>query len=154
MIIKTERSRLGRILDIVLTALGWVCFLYLLGRGVMTMTGGMSSHAWADMQPFLHTLAVYGLVAVFNGFLLVSWAQYNRLRFARADRRGHLPRLPDMGLMRSFGISREQLARLRESHATVIWHAGDGRIVEIEVHADTVTYLASKADAPVSAIAG
>ena len=130
MIINTERSRLGRLVDIFLTGLGWACFLYLVCHGVWSISAGLGSHTWEDLQPFLRTLSNYALVAVFNGLLLVSWAKYNRLRFARADRRRHLPRLHSTRLMRSFGVSAQQLAGLQDAKVAVVRHAADGRILK------------------------
>lgn len=145
MIITTERSIPGVFLDAALTALGWLCFLYLLTQGVLSIVNerplGPDVPFWTQVMPTLHTLTVYMIVAALNGSLLLSWAMYNRRRFARADRRKSLPRLQDGALMRSFGVSQEQLAGLRSTDVAVIHHAEDGQIMDIEVLPAKVTWL-------------
>ena len=145
MIITTERSTPGLVLDTVLTALGWLCFLYLLAQGILSLMDGEARGPdvpfWTHMLPTLHTLAVYLVVAAVNGALLLSWALYNRARFARADRRKAIPRLHDTALARSFGVSTEQISGLRSTSVAVIHHADDGRIVDIDMLPSKVTWL-------------
>src|SRR3546814_11212882 len=92
MIINVSKTRSGtaRLIDLVLTAIAWFVFLYLLFRGLF----GSSIHQGAAPRPIVpgtfdtfDTLTLYVLVAVIKAAILFTWAVYNQVRFPGRQRR-------------------------------------------------------------------
>ncbi|WP_445658655.1 poly-beta-1,6-N-acetyl-D-glucosamine biosynthesis protein PgaD [Achromobacter sp. NCFB-sbj8-Ac1-l] len=136
MIITTQRSRAGYLFDLLLTAVGWLAFVYLFGSGIAAIlrgaAGGPQLPLWPTFLPTLHTLGSYALLALANAAVLVAWAVYNHLRFRGKDRRQPIDALGDHQLALSFAVTPQQLAQLRGARVAVIHHSGDGEIQDIE----------------------
>ncbi len=136
MIINTKRSYFGLFLDFVLTAIGWVAFFMLAGRGILSIvegrTAGIDVPFWPSFIPTVETLLAYLLVGICNAAVLFIWALYNKRRFGGMDRRQALPALSDDELTDSFSVTPTQLEQLRGARIAIIHHAGDGEISEIE----------------------
>ena len=85
-LIFTERRLLPRIIDVLLTAIAWVGFIYLIYKGLIT---ALAHSPYMGVRPFfttLDTVTFYILVALVNGLVLIGWAKYNQFRF-RVERR-------------------------------------------------------------------
>ncbi|MGY6269615.1 poly-beta-1,6-N-acetyl-D-glucosamine biosynthesis protein PgaD [Achromobacter denitrificans] len=136
MIITTQRSRAGYLLDLVLTAVGWFAFVYLFGAGIMAIlreaAPGPGLSPWPAFVPTARTLGGYALFALANAAVLVAWAVYNHRRFSGKDRRKPVLALSDRRLAMSFAVTPGQLSQLRSARAAVIHHGSDGEITVIE----------------------
>ena len=99
-LIFTERRLLPRIIDVLLTLIAWVGFLYLIYKGLIT---ALAHSPYMGVRPFfttLDTVTFYILVALVNGLVLIGWAKYNQFRF-RVERRSRRPGLEDHELAES-----------------------------------------------------
>ncbi|MFY0479087.1 poly-beta-1,6-N-acetyl-D-glucosamine biosynthesis protein PgaD [Achromobacter marplatensis] len=136
MIITTQRSRAGYLVDLLLTAVGWFAFVYLFGSGIVAIlraaAGGPDVALWPVFLPTVRTLWGYGLLAVANAAILVAWAVYNHRRFGGKDRRKSIRPLSDHRLALSFAVTATQLAELRAAQVSIIHHGPDGDIQQIE----------------------
>jgi len=93
-LIFTERRLLPRIIDVLLTLIAWVGFLYLIYKGLIT---ALAHSPYMGVRPFfttLDTVTFYILVALVNGLVLIGWAKYNQFRL-RVERRSRRPGLED-----------------------------------------------------------
>ena len=136
MIITTKRSRAGYLFDLLLTAVGWLAFVYLFGAGIVAILRGAASGPqaplWPTFLPTLQTLGSYAVLALLNAAVLVLWAAYNHLRFGGKDRRQPIAPLDDHRLALSFAVTPRQIAQLRAARVASIHHGGDGEIQTIE----------------------
>ena len=136
MIITTKRSRAGYLFDLLLTAVGWLAFVYLFGAGIVAILRGAASGPqaplWPTFLPTLQTLGSYAVLALLNAAVLVLWAAYNHLRFGGKDRRQPIAPLDDHRLALSFAVTPRQIAQLRAARVAVIHQGGDGEIQAIE----------------------
>lgn len=135
MIIKTERSRLARLIDTLLTLAAWALMLWLIAKSLLDVTPAQMQAALPSIQLAKWTaggaLGAYLLVALFNALLLISWARYNQLRFARRSARRAFPPTTADDMHRSFGISAEQLRHLRMTRLATVEHMSDGGIAAV-----------------------
>ncbi|CAM3672964.1 poly-beta-1,6-N-acetyl-D-glucosamine biosynthesis protein PgaD [Xenorhabdus thuongxuanensis] len=130
-LIFTEQRLWPRLIDILLTILAWVGFVYLFIVGLF-----YASHN--NPKPFISTLftselgtvAIYIAIAIFNAFLLISWAKYNQRRF-RIERRRHRPALTHTEVAQSFTLEQGLLDTLRQSKVSSITYDNQGHIIEI-----------------------
>ena len=76
-----------------------------------------------EIDPFL--LAALPLIALVCGALLIGWAEYNRARFANADRRRRRETIDDEQVRVALGATPALAAKLR-----------DGRIVQVALDDD------------------
>lgn len=76
-----------------------------------------------EIDPFL--LAALPLIALICGVLLIGWAEYNRARFANADRRRRRETIDDEQVRVALGATPALAAKLR-----------DGRIVQVALDDD------------------
>ncbi|KPN20149.1 hypothetical protein AO715_09610 [Xanthomonas sp. Mitacek01] len=76
-----------------------------------------------EIDPFL--LAALPLIALICGALLIGWAEYNRARFANADRRRRRETIDDEQVRVALGATSALAAKLR-----------DGRIVQVALDDD------------------
>lgn len=139
MIINVSKTRSGtaRLIDLVLTAIAWFVFLYLLFRGLF----GSSIHQDAAPRPILpgtfdtfDTLTLYVIVAVINAAILFTWAVYNQVRFRGRERRNSAGDLTDRQLAQSYGLDGAAVDRLRSSPAAIVHHDANGNIASIDLH--------------------
>ncbi|PBJ83245.1 poly-beta-1,6-N-acetyl-D-glucosamine biosynthesis protein PgaD [Lysobacteraceae bacterium NML93-0399] len=76
-----------------------------------------------EIDPFL--LAALPLIALICGVLLIGWAEYNRARFANADRRRRREQVGDDQVRIALGATPALASKLR-----------DGRIVQVALDDD------------------
>jgi biofilm PGA synthesis protein PgaD len=133
MIIQTPRSAFASVIDVVLTALAWAAFGFLLVSGILSIMTrrANATHLMEEFMPDVQTLTAYALVAASVGLLLAAWACYNALRFSGLDRRKHARDPLPTALADHFGISLAQLSVLRSSRSTRIHHTDEGQICMI-----------------------
>ncbi|MGZ0781805.1 poly-beta-1,6-N-acetyl-D-glucosamine biosynthesis protein PgaD [Pseudomonas sp. TKO26] len=131
-IIRTRQRPFMLVVDIILTVLAWVGLLYLLIRGLIPL---LDKHEGprieVGMLDALTTLQFYGLVAVINALLLVSWARYRQRR-----NRNYPPRLPapvvdDKRLSESFKLSDETFTQMRQPGVITVYNDEEGGIMHV-----------------------
>lgn len=148
MIINVERTRSlpARLIDLVLTIIAWVLFVFLLYRGVVDSGTGPGSGPRPivpDALSTLDTLTLYAIVALINAAILIGWAIYNQARFRGRNRRQPVGILSDRKLADSFNVKTSSLEELRASRLAVVFHDERGVIRDIQGRA------AIPADSPV-----
>ena len=135
-LVKTPLSLGSSLVDLLLTALAWFVFCYLLATGMHSILQGAAlGHASSLVSlllPDLHTLLAYACVAVGIDLLLLVWARYNTLRFGGLDRRKPRPPLSAAALAASFEISPDLLEALHASQGLRIHHTDAGQISKID----------------------
>ncbi|OTA21193.1 poly-beta-1,6-N-acetyl-D-glucosamine biosynthesis protein PgaD [Xenorhabdus beddingii] len=135
-LIFTEQRLTPRLMDILLTILAWVGFVYLFTIGLFT-----SSHH--GPRPFasvftleLGSIVLYIVIAIFNALLLIGWAKYNQRRF-RVERRHHRPVLTQTEVAQSFILEQKLLDVLRQSKVSSITYDNHGHIIGIDENSST-----------------
>ncbi len=137
LIVRSPRSRLGWVIDALLTAVAWIGFGWLCVTGIQAIleasSAGPGVPAWSALLPTMSTLTLYVVVGVFNGVVLLTWAIYNQYRFSGLDRRKAIPALRDEELARSFALSMPRLAALQQAKIAVVDHEADGTIAAVRL---------------------
>jgi len=132
MIITTRRSLFGLALDTTFTALGWLAFFYLLGRGVLAIVNSQYANPGSaigdPVSPAISTLISYMLVAALNALVLVLWARFRKTFFRKLVRRRNPISINEETVASHFSLSPVQLHEIQDSRVTVIHHSPDGGI--------------------------
>ncbi|PHM63643.1 poly-beta-1,6-N-acetyl-D-glucosamine biosynthesis protein PgaD [Xenorhabdus ishibashii] len=130
-LIFTEQRLWPRIIDILLTILAWVGFIYLFILGLFYAShNGPKPFISTLFTSELGTIALYIAIAIFNAFLLIGWAKYNQHRF-KIERRRHRPALTYAEIAQSFALEHELLDTLRQSKVSSITYDNHGHIIGI-----------------------
>lgn len=128
----TERRLLPRIIDVLLTLIAWVGFIYLIYKGLIN---ALAHSPYMGVRPFftsLDTVTFYILVALINGLVLIGWAKYNQYRF-RVERRSRRPGLEHHELAESMRITPELAMELNKGRVMTVHHHENGEIEYVEV---------------------
>ena len=125
-LIMTERSQLLRVIDIVLTIIAWVGFLWLIYQGIALVLG---AHTWTLI---IGTLVFYALIALANSVLLILWARYNQARF-REERRERREALSEGQLALRFGLIPDVLEKLYRAQIARVYYDEDGKELQVKV---------------------
>lgn len=130
LIIRTRRSQLGRFADLLITAVGWLAFSYLVARGVLAVINGidhsMEVTFMGSALMTTQTLMLYLTIAAINALLLMLWGTYRR-RMTRTTPDG-AANMDDTMIAQGFSLSNPQLEDIRLSRQLVIHHADSGEI--------------------------
>lgn len=132
-LIFTEQRKLPKFIDLVLTLAAWLGFGYLIYLGLVK---ALAENAFMGPRPFestLVTLALYFLIALINGLILILWAKYNQLRF-RVERRKRRPALAPTELAVSFHITPELVTELNKGRVLTVHHNSMGGISYVDVN--------------------
>jgi len=138
MIITTKRSNLRYFLDILLTALGWLFFIYLFFAGIVAiLSGGMQGPQIPLVSPVFLTSAQtvinYVIIALINANLLIGWAVYNQFRFTGKDRRQPPQPLTPLHLQKSFALSPALFDDVQNADVMVVYHDENHMIGIIDI---------------------
>jgi len=132
-IIRTRQRPFMVLVDVVLTALAWAGLWYLLIQGLLPLFDGHTGPR-IDISFFdaLNTLEVYLWVGLLNAAVLIAWARYQQ-RKSRGYTRRRLPApvVGDEGLSRSFKLSEENFARMRQSATMIVHNDEHGGVLEV-----------------------
>ncbi|MDC9580616.1 poly-beta-1,6-N-acetyl-D-glucosamine biosynthesis protein PgaD [Xenorhabdus sp. PR6a] len=133
-LIFTEQKLLPRFMDILLTILAWVGFIYLFIVGLFNTshhgTSAFTSTLTSTLTSELGSIALYIAIAIFNAFLLIGWAKYNQHRF-KLERRHHRPALTHAEVAQSFILEQKRLDVLKQSKVSSITYDNHGHIIGI-----------------------
>ncbi|WP_248745483.1 MULTISPECIES: poly-beta-1,6-N-acetyl-D-glucosamine biosynthesis protein PgaD [unclassified Pseudomonas] len=132
-IIRTRQRPFMVLVDVVLTVLAWVGLWYLLIQGLIPLFDGHTGPR-IDISFFdaVNTLEVYLWVGLLNAAVLIAWARYQQ-RKSRGFSRRRLPApvVGDEGLSRSFKLSEDNFARMRQSATMIVHHDEHGGVLEV-----------------------
>ncbi|MBD2785147.1 poly-beta-1,6-N-acetyl-D-glucosamine biosynthesis protein PgaD [Xenorhabdus sp. DI] len=120
-LIFTEQKLSLRLIDILLTILAWVGFIYLFMVGLFNAS---------------HNITPYIVIAIINALLLIGWAKYNQHRF-KIERRRHRPALTHAEVAQSFMLEQKLLDTLRQSKVSSISYDNHGHIIGINKDVST-----------------
>lgn len=84
-----------------------------------------------EVEPFL--LLSFPLIALACAVLLIGWAEYNRVRFAKTDRRQRRPNIIDDDVRLALGAAPELAAKLREGRIVRVAVDDDARPVSVNL---------------------
>lgn len=132
----------SRMLDLALSALMWLLYLYLIQTGLADLIGlvrdtyawGFSGAARPDLPTlsrFGETLRAYGVVVLANAAILVAWALYNRIRFAGEDRRQAIKPVEVADLAAFYGLPAERIESWQKARILTMRHAPDGTLTGV-----------------------
>lgn len=132
MIISTSRTLPGFLFDALLTAVGWMAFIYLFGAGILAILRGAAQGPQASLLPTflptLGTLSTYAIVFVINAVILICWALYNNFRFKGFDRRKPIDAISTVRVARSFSVTLDEVNSLRSAQVLTVHHNAQGGI--------------------------
>ncbi|WP_394004841.1 poly-beta-1,6-N-acetyl-D-glucosamine biosynthesis protein PgaD [Luteimonas sp. WGS1318] len=84
-----------------------------------------------EVEPFL--LLSFPLIALGCAVLLIGWAEYNRMRFAKTDRRQRRANIIDDEVRIALGAAPELAAKLREGRIVRVAVDDDARPVSVNL---------------------
>lgn len=84
-----------------------------------------------EVEPFL--LLSFPLIALACAVLLIGWAEYNRARFAKTDRRQRRANIIDDDVRLALGAAPELAAKLREGRIVRVAVDDDARPVSVNL---------------------
>ncbi|MBI6547417.1 poly-beta-1,6-N-acetyl-D-glucosamine biosynthesis protein PgaD [Xenorhabdus lircayensis] len=129
-LIFTEQRLSPRLIDILLTILAWVGFIYLFTLGLFNSPHNGPSPFTSVSTLELESITLYIAIALFNALLLIGWAKYNQQRFS-IERRRHQPALTHAEMAKSFILEKKLLDALRQSKVSSITYDNHGHIIGI-----------------------
>jgi len=132
----------ARTLDLVLSSLMWLLYLYLIQDGIADLVGlARDTYAWGfsgaerpdlpTLSRFRETLRTYGVVIVANAAVLVAWALYNRLRFRGEDRRQAVEPVGVQDLATFYALPADQIESWQKARILTMRHAPDGTLTGV-----------------------
>ena len=134
-LIHTEQRAIPRWIDIIITALAWVGFIFLFAKGFFDMIGRAPNMGPIPFRLYilsgLTTIALYVAIALFNAVIIIVWAKYNQVRF-QVERRGHRPSLDDDELASSMDLSGEMIAKLKAGSCMTLYNDEHGQLLEVK----------------------
>ncbi|WP_336969804.1 poly-beta-1,6-N-acetyl-D-glucosamine biosynthesis protein PgaD [Sphingobium aromaticiconvertens] len=159
--VSNTRSRLARVIDLVVTAIAWLVFGYLLYRGLFagsTGAGDAPRPIVPEALQTLHTVTLYVIVALVNAAILFAWAIYNQLRFRGQDRRSAISQASDHQLAQSYRVDTATLQQLRTKGPTIVYHDAHGRIADVLPRSGMMPHMSGNVSAersrrPIAAVA-
>lgn len=130
MIIRTQQTRLGRLVDILATLFAWVLFIWLVIHGINKTRLAERSSVEIGNQLFatINSLLLYTLFAALITLILLGWAKYNQVRAARYQRRQRIPDIDDSKLCQSFHVEPSVLPLLQQEQVLVLFNDDHGNI--------------------------
>jgi poly-beta-1,6-N-acetyl-D-glucosamine biosynthesis protein PgaD len=132
-----------RLRDVMLTALLWAFYFYLIRWGIWVALGAVGFGDTLDQilppiqlgeQPrgaILDTLSLYGSIAVCNAAVMIAWSVYNRVRFHGRERRRFVPTVTPADLARLYAVPTQAVERWQGLRHLVVHLDADGNLVYV-----------------------
>jgi biofilm PGA synthesis protein PgaD len=128
--------------DRILTVMVWIAYAYLIRDVFIDLYRlGRELYDWTfkqapppdvlEMFRFLFALAVYAVVVVVNGAILIGWATYNKFRFGGPDARKALGSVSPAQLGELYGFPGETIAAWQQAGSLVVTHDADGKLLSV-----------------------
>lgn len=134
-----RQPRAHRYLGHGITVAAWAFLVYLFIPLLTLLAWAFGIYVFAEemLEPevysYLSTLGGYLAVIAGAVFVIISWSQYNRLRYGSRWRRRWPEPVSHQALAKQFGVEADLLARVNASQRMVIHHEPDGGISEIDL---------------------
>lgn len=136
LLIVTERRKLPRVVDAVLTLLAWFAFAYLFLTGfvavLQTKPSAQEHGHFGLLFATFATLATYFIIGLVNALILFGWALYNEWAH-RVERRSPIADLSAEQMCRSFDLPLALMHTLRDNQVNSVYHDADGNIVGVSI---------------------
>lgn len=144
MVIRSARGVWRHVIDVVLTGLAWVTFIYFFARGIWSIAlggnVGMDMPLLSQISATLSDISVYVLAMLLQGLVLIIWARYNAWRFRGKQRRAKASSISSNATQAFYRLDASSLQELRQAPISVIHHTDEGYIAKLE-HRSTTTML-------------
>lgn len=135
MIIKHARHPLYHTIEVLLTAFGWLAFIWLITKSIlslMTESSSIAALSFSPIMPTVSTLSAYLMVAAINTGLLALWAQSHRQltkrRYVDHSAIDHF----NASNAALYGLDPSKHNELRANRFSIIYHNPNGHIVHVE----------------------
>jgi len=136
----TAKTPLRTLVNLAITALGWLIFLTLFGLGFMEFftaetSGPDAPFLPAELRASLGTLLSYTAMMLILALIIIAWFQYNELfgkysRYGRYRRQNIVPTTPEQ-LRQSLGVSCIQFDIAQTGKIIIIHHNKGGTILDV-----------------------
>lgn len=131
-LILTERRRLPRLFDSLLTLLAWCGFLFCLYINLLMQVTEQNDSVLETIIASFYTVLIYLLIAMLNGWLLIVWYHYNR-RHPHTRRHGRLSSLNPDELARSFNVDPRIISEMSQYNLLTVYHDHIGHIIDLRI---------------------
>lgn len=136
-LISTPRHWLPQLVDIMLTLIAWIVFVWLMVNGVTDLLADQEQGPRIDMGTELlsglDSLLLYLVLSLLVAGVLIFWATYQKRQAAGFERRQRVPIISDETLSTSFRIDPRLLKLLQGQQVMTVHNDGDGRVLSVEM---------------------
>lgn len=136
---KNVQPLFSRIVDVLLTIVLWIAYIYLMDDFFRFLT---TIFYWAVFNvatpelpaafKILHTMEYYLIIIVINSGILLSWAMYNQIRFRGKERRKPIPAIGAADLAQLYNVKPEEVAEWQRLKIITMHHDAYGNLIKIE----------------------
>lgn len=152
-LIHTPRHWLPRLVDIVLTVIAWVVFIWLMYNGIIDLIDdqkqGPRIEMGTQLLSGLDSLLLYLVLSLLVACILSIWATYRKRQAAGFERRKRVPIMSDTTLSGSFGVDPRLMKLLQEQQVLTVHNDDDGHLLSVEMPELKKHYAARKQQKPV-----
>lgn len=150
-LIRTPRHWLPRLVDIILTVIAWVVFIWLMYNGIIDLIDdqkqGPRIEMGTQLLSGLDSLLLYLVLSLLVACILSIWATYRRKQAAGFERRKRVPIMSDATLSSSFGVDPRLTKLLQEQQVLTVHNDEDGHLLSVEMPDLNKHYAARKQQA-------
>ncbi|WP_022961635.1 poly-beta-1,6-N-acetyl-D-glucosamine biosynthesis protein PgaD [Halopseudomonas pelagia] len=147
-LIYTPRHWLPRLIDIILTLIAWVVFVWLLYNGITDLIAdqrqGPRIEMGTQLLSGLDSLLLYLVLSLLVACILSIWAAYRKKQAAGFERRKRVPIMSDETLSTSFGVDHRLLKLLQEQQVLTVHNDEHGQLLSVEMRDLNKHYAARK----------
>lgn len=136
---KNVQPLFSRIRDVLLTALLWFAYIYLMEDFFRFLTTIFNWLVFNERTPelaadfkVLKTIECYLMVVVVNSCILLAWAMYNQVRFRGKERRKPLPAIGAPDLARLYNVQSQEVIEWQKLKIMTMYHDAYGNLIKIE----------------------
>lgn len=147
-LIHTPRHWLPRLVDIVLTVIAWLVFIWLMYNGIIDLIDdqkqGPRIEMGTQLLSGLDSLLLYLVLSLLVACILSVWAAYRKRQAAGFERRKRVPIMSDTTLSGSFGVDPRLMKLLQEQQVLTVHNDDDGHLLSVEMPELRKHYAARK----------
>ncbi|MFN3579116.1 MAG: poly-beta-1,6-N-acetyl-D-glucosamine biosynthesis protein PgaD [Pseudomonas sp.] len=147
-LIRTPRHWLPRLVDILLTVIAWVLFVWLMYNGIIDLIAdqrqGPRIELGTELLSGLDSLLLYLVMSLLVACVLTMWASYRRDQAAGFERRQRVPIMSDETLSSSFGVNPRLMQLLQKQQVLRVHNDEHGHLLSVEMPELNKHYAARK----------